>query len=47
MGEAASRAAEAAVSKARAIAGHVRCQPLPDRAADLTLAGAPAPAHRA
>jgi hypothetical protein len=36
-----TNAAEAAISEARDIAGHLRCQPLLDRAANLTPAGPP------
>jgi hypothetical protein len=39
-------AAASGIEEARAIAGHLRCQPLLDRAADLTPAGPPVPAHR-
>jgi hypothetical protein len=37
-------AAEAAIAEARDIAGHLRCQPLHDRAGNLTPARPPAPA---
>jgi class 3 adenylate cyclase len=37
-------AAEAAIAEGHAIAGHLRCQPLLDRAADLTPARPPVPA---
>ncbi len=39
-------AAASAIEEARAIAGHLRCQPLLDRAADLTPAGPPVSAPR-
>jgi class 3 adenylate cyclase/predicted ATPase len=39
-------AAASAIEEARAIAGHLHCQPLLDRAADLTPAGPLVPAHR-
>ena len=42
-----AEAAEAAIGEARDIAGRLRCQPLLDRAADLTPAGPPVPANRA
>jgi class 3 adenylate cyclase/tetratricopeptide (TPR) repeat protein len=42
-----TEAAEAAIGEARAIAGRLRCQPLLDRAADMTPAGPPVPAKRA
>jgi predicted ATPase len=42
-----AEAAEAAIGEARAIAGRLRCQPLLDRAADMTPAGPPVPAKRA
>jgi AAA ATPase domain len=42
-----AEAAGAAIGEARAIAGRLRCQPLLDRAADMTPAGPPVPAKRA
>ena len=42
-----AEAAEAALGEARDIAGHPRCQPLLDRAADLTPAEPPGPPQRA
>jgi class 3 adenylate cyclase/predicted ATPase len=42
-----AEAAAHALGEARAIAGRLRCQPLLDRAADVTPAGPPVPAKRA
>ena len=41
-----AEAAAGALSEARTIAGHLRCQPLLDRAADLTPTGPLIPANR-
>ena len=42
-----TEAASLGASEARTIAGQLRCGPLLDRAADLTPAASPAPAHTA